>query len=148
MTEPVLPTSVSPRFILTARHSPFEIMVLVVSLLTGVINLFGFNTSPTLEAVTRTIPFYLPVWGVGLVVGAATALVSVFLTIPMSLILERIGLSLLATLFTTYAIAVVLGAGSRGIGTALLVGCFALGSVLRVLSINRDIRLIGVAASP
>lgn len=142
------PTPASPRFILTARHSPFEIIILLMSLLTGIINLLGFSTSPSLKAVTETLPFYVPVWGGALIAGSATALISIFRTIPMSLILERIGLTLLATAFTSYSFAIVLAAGTRGIGTALLTGAFAAGSVVRVLQINRDIRLIGEAAAP
>jgi hypothetical protein len=137
----------SPHFILTARHSPFELAVLAVALITGVINLVANSTSPSLQAVAAAIPFYPQVWGAGLVLGSTAGLVSVFLKIPMSLILERIGLSLLATLFTSYGIAIGLAAGGRGIGSVLLVGSFAIGSVLRILAINRDIRLIGKAAA-
>lgn len=144
---PVKPGS-SPAFIFTARHSPFEIVVLLVSLLTGVINLAGASTSPSLTAVAGAIPFYLPVWGAGLMLGSSAALVSAFLALPTSLVLERIGLSLLATLYTSYAAAILIAAGGRGAGTALLVSCFALGSVLRIFQVNRDIKLIGRAAAP
>lgn len=142
------PAVSSPAFVFTARHSPFELVILLVSLLTGVINLAGASTSPSLASVASAIPFYVPVWAAGLVLGSSTALVSAFLAIPTSLVLERIGLSLLATLFTSYAAAIVIAAGTRGFGTALLIGCFAFGSVLRIHQINRDIKLIGRAAAP
>lgn len=139
---------VDPRIILTARHNPFEIIILLMSLLSGVLNVLGFATSPALAVVTAAIPFYGWVWGFGLILGSGTALASLLYTIPMSLILERIGLTLLATLFTSHAIAIGLAAGTRGLGTALIVGSLAIGSALRVHAISRDIKMIGKAAAP
>lgn len=137
-----------PAFIFTARHSPFEIAFLLMSVVSGVVNLIGGSTSPSLSAFAEALPWFLPAWGAGLIAGGICGLASVFMALPGSLIIERIGLSLLATLYSSYAVAVLFFAGGRGLGSGLLVLCVVVGSVLRILAIGRDIRLIGRAAAP
>jgi len=148
--EQVIPhaAGAAPAFIFTARHSPFEVAFLLLSIVVGVVTMFGGSTSPSLTAFTEVLPWFLPAWGAGLAAGGIAGVASVFMTLPGSLIIERIALSLLATLYSSYAIAVFAISGTRGLGTGLLVGCVVAGSTFRILAINRDIRLIGRAAAP
>lgn len=135
-----------PVIVVTARRRPIEVSVLAISFLTGLLNLL--RPSDALSALSQFVPFYPVIWSVGLMLGAAAGLVGATRELPLSLILERIGLSVLATMFVTYTAAIVTIFGARGWGSAIIVGGLALGVLGRIRQISRDLRSIEEAGPP
>lgn len=133
---------VRPLLILSARHRPLEIAVLLASLLTGVFGLFSSTSGQTINSVDRILPGYGWVWYVGITLGALTALVSIFMSIPSSLLWERIGLSILATFFIGFSFASVTFAGAAGLRGSLFLLAFGLGAVFRARQITQDLRML------
>lgn len=133
---------VRPLLILSARHRPLEIAVLLASLLTGVFGLFSSSSGQTVSSIDRILPGYGWVWYAGISLGALVALVSIFMSIPSSLLWERIGLSILATFFIGFAFAAITFAGAPGLRSSLFVLAFGLGALFRARQITQDLRML------
>lgn len=130
--------------ILSGRHRPLEIAVLLASLFTGLLGLFGTSTR-TVSAIDLMLPGYGWVWFAAITLGSTIALGSLPLKIPSSLIWERIGLSILATFFLGYTFAALTFAGGSGIRGSVYLLAFGLGALFRGWQISRDLKKLAEA---
>jgi hypothetical protein len=123
-------------------NQPFEVALLVTCVLTGVTGLLTGNAAPVLQQVLGD---HVWVWHAGLVVGSAVTLVAVFLRLPMTLVVERVGMIWLATLFLAYGAAILL-LSTATVATAggITLG-FGLASIARVVQITNDLGRLRVA---
>lgn len=131
-----------PVLILSARHRPIEISILFSALLSGVLGLTLVRTTQTNSILERLVPGYSWVFHTGLVLGSAVALISIFLKLPASLILERIGLATLTTFLLGYSISSFILLGVVGFSGASFMLFIGLGTLGRILQLNRDIRTL------
>lgn len=128
-----------PILVVAVRHRPFEIAVLLAVLLSTAINLFVTPTR-TLQAINTLLPGYSWVWSVGIIIGSIITLSACFMTIPNTLLVERIGLYLLGMLFSGYSIVAILVLGIIGFSGAFFLLTFALACIFRIRQLNSDIR--------
>lgn len=129
-----------PVLILSARHRPLEISILVSGLLTGLLGLINYNSAGATRRLDELIPGYTWVFYAGLFLGSSTALVSIFLNLPTSLILERIGLTLMTMFLLGYAVSSIIIYGVVGLSGAWFISFISFGCVGRICQLNRDIK--------
>lgn len=127
----------------SARHRPFEIAILTAATLTGVFSFFT-PKSPSILAMEASIPYYGYVWSIGLILGGGLGLASLLMKIPSTLLVERISMSLLSTLFLAYAFSAVfiLGISLGSVGGLLNLLAFGGGALARAFQISRDLKNI------
>lgn len=127
--------------IIHSGRNPYAIFLLAAIVLTGVSGLISpQHTSPVVAHLLA--PWELAAWYGGLVIAGTVSLAGLFSRGLMSLLVERVGLVVLASLSAMYAVAVVAQGGatlSLAAGTA---GSFALASAARVWQIGRDLKEI------
>lgn len=123
-------------------RQPFEVVILVTCFLSG---LAGVLTGNFPEPIVRMLHSYAWAYSVSLGLGAIVTLVGVFLKPVVSLLIERVGMVWLGTIFLAYAISVSVQVDGRGITGAILLYGLALATAARAITITRDIRKIEFA---
>jgi hypothetical protein len=122
----------------SGRH-PLAIFLLVACVLTGVAGLLSpVSTSPTVAHLLA--PWELEAWYSGLILSGGATLVGVMATGLSSLLIERVGLVVLASLSGMYAAAIAIQGHTPLTFAAAFTGAFALGCVGRVVQINGSLR--------
>jgi predicted benzoate:H+ symporter BenE len=134
-----------PVLILSARHRPIEITVLVAFFLVGTIGLF--QPARTVQQLNDALHGWGWLWYAGIALGSSTALLSMIPKIPTSLIWERIGLTIISTFLVGYTFASTMFFGIEGLRASLIVVLFGLGCLLRAYQITRNLRLLEEAVS-
>lgn len=105
-TDPNIPRlKPDPQPVVRTGRNPLAISMVLVFFVSGVAGLFSTEvSSPTLSAVLGS---YVWLWHTGLIIGAGTALVGILLLKPlMDVLVERVGMVWLASLFLSYFVAV------------------------------------------
>lgn len=135
----------APLMVSTGRH-PHEITLLVMCLISG---FAGFLTpsSDHADSLNTIFPGHMIyVYFGSLIFGSGVALSALVQASSLiSLKLERAGLTILTGSMVGLAGGVAAVVGFRGIATILLVMAYAIANVIRVVQINRDIKLINRA---
>lgn len=94
--------------IVSGRHRPIELSVLIATLSISFVQLIVQNDSSNYTIIRKILPDFYWVWNIGLILGAAIALVGCFwYELTRSLLFERIGLILVGTLFLSYGVGVL-----------------------------------------
>lgn len=122
------------------RHRPFEVVIVFTVLLTGIAS--SFNKSPVVAAIEQTLPFYGYVWNIGLILSGTVGVISIIMNMPSTLIVERISMSLMATLFIAYGFTVVFIIGTSSIAGVLSLFAFGTGAFARIIQITGDLKKI------
>jgi len=126
------------------NRSPFQIVILVFCILTGVIGLATGSASPA--SLAEVYGHWAALWNVGVAIGGAGTLAAMFSPVPANLLVERVGMIWLSTLFLAYAVAigvhndpdrVVAGLGSD---LAFTAACF-----VRAWQITTQLKLLRAA---
>jgi hypothetical protein len=125
--------------VLRSGRNPFEVWLLAACIITGAA---GFITTQAVSgAVARTVPHWAgALWYAALFVGASISFVGIMLHGLKSLLVERVGLLLMATFGVVYAGAVIAVAGLNGLFPATFVAGFAAANISRFVQIGRDLK--------
>lgn len=137
-----------PLVILSGRHKPFEIIILLVAFAIGLTEIvIDVSTTSTTSIIHDLTPHLYLVWNFGIPIGSGVAIIGCYWrTLTDSLLIERIGLIILGTLTFSYGIGILLiptaNKGSTffllAIGAACLVRVgqitFELGKIKRALA--------------
>lgn len=118
-------------------RNPLEIFILVFLLASGLAGLFTQRSSPALVAVLGSLTW---IWHVVMLLGAGTAILSLFLKPLNDVLLERVGMIWLATCFLLYGAGICLidpSFFSPATGLALGLGA---GFAARAWQITKDLR--------
>lgn len=135
----------SPTRRLNDRH-PFEVYLLGLALLTNAPAAFGFVEPPA--SVRAQMPEgAAQLWSLGLTLGCLVAVVGLAWPRPprpllttTGLLLERVGLIVVAWSTVFYAVAVMCTAGWAGLAAAGIVLAFGLASAAQARKIRRTLR--------
>lgn len=123
--------------IVSGRHRPHEILLLVVSLLTGFAYTVG---TPPPQSVAALLPEWaVRVWAVGLVVSGAVGLTGALTQRGWSLQVEQAAMLIGAAALVWYA-AAVFPFGLRAMFATAIAGAWAVANVWRARQIHRDLR--------
>ena len=121
------------------RH-PFEIVVLVALILLGVGGLLSGSARQTSSTGELLGPVWTVLWDSVLIVGSGTALVGLFLREPLSLLIERIGMYVLATACGAFGVAVIASGELAYLRTGTIFLAVAITALYRIGQLTRDIR--------
>ena len=125
--------------IVHSGRNPFAIVLLGACILTGISGLITpHRTSPVVAHVLPT--WELLTWYGGLVVSGSVALGGLFAHGLASLLVERVGLVVLASITATYVAAVIAQGAVSVSPAAAVVGGLSAASVARIWQISRDLR--------
>lgn len=113
-----------------AGRNPFEIVLIGAGLLAGITGLLVPGAGSRI--IHDVLPGYETVWNVCLVVGAATAAVSLLLPQPWTVLIERVGMIWLAALFLPYGVAIAILAGPLASTGGFLILGYGLACAARV----------------
>lgn len=125
--------------IVRSGRNPLSATVLAVFAVSGVLGLLDpSQASPILRGV---LGHYVWIWHGGLVIGSATALVGVTVLKPLNdVLVERIGMVWLATLFLSYFVAVCANDSAFFSTYSGIVLGLGLAFAMRAWQITRDLR--------
>jgi hypothetical protein len=102
-------------------RSPFQVAVLVFCVLTGIVGLLTGSESPA--SIHDAYGDWSAAWNVALFVSSSLATVAMWLRYPVSILLERVGMIMLCTVFAAYFAAIILEHDESrvitGLGTTL-----------------------------
>jgi hypothetical protein len=124
--------------VLRSGRNPFQLYLLAACVLSGLAGLFA----PASESavVARSLPGWaVMAWYSALVAGATVSIVGVLTRGVGSLLIERVGLAMLAGFTMLYSGLVFVDA-PRGTFSALFLAAFAAACVGRFLQIGRDLK--------
>lgn len=131
----------------SARH-PFEVYLLLLSIVSGLPILFG---SPAPGSIEAAMPHWgVRVWGAGLALGAVVALLGVLKTRPDSkartvsvtgLVLEQVGLVMVASSTLLYVVVALVYVGVSAIVPIGIVAAYGISCLMRWVQIQRAIDL-------
>lgn len=133
--------------ILRSGSSPFEVLVMAACLISGVSGLFPHERRGVIDQLAEGGAV---AWYIGLIVGGAVVLVGLFLRLPTSLLVERVGLLLLGGLFVGYGIGIylLLGYDVVRVGGVTTIAC-GVACGVRAWQIGHDLnRLRRALADP
>jgi len=120
-------------------RNPFEVLMLCACAIAGAAGLIAPAASS--NAITATLPHWEVVcWYSGLLAGGVISLAGVFARGVTSLLVERVGIILLACLMLAYALALFVQVGIRGTLPALITGLFAVACAVRFVYITADLK--------
>lgn len=126
-----------PLVVVSGRHRPHELLLLVVSLVTGVAYTIG---APPPTSVAALMPAWaLHVWSAGLVASGVIGLVGALSRRSWSLQVEQAGMLIGAASLIWYTAAVV-GFGWRALLAGAISVAWAGANVVRAWQIRRDLR--------
>lgn len=126
-----------PVLVISGRHRPHEILLLVVSVVTGAAYTVG---APPPTSVAALLPGWaLHVWSLGLAVSGAVGLLGVLTRRGWSLQFEQAAMLIGAGALVWYAAAVV-PFGWRALLAGAISLAWALANLVRALQIYRDLK--------
>lgn len=126
-----------PLVVISGRHRPHELLLLVVSVLTGVAYTIG---APPPASVSALMPAWaLHVWSAGLAVSGVLGLAGAITRRSWSLAVEQAGMLIGAAALVWY-VGAVIPFGWRGLFAGLVSLAWAAANVARAVQINRDLR--------
>lgn len=124
-------------FVVAGRHRPHEILLLVVSLITGVAYTVG---APPPTSVAALLPGWaLHVWSLGLVVSGAVGLIGVYARRSWALHMEQAGMLIGAAALVWYCAAVT-PLGWRALFAGGIAFAWAAANLVRAVQIRRDLK--------
>lgn len=133
--------------VLRTGRSPFQVLLMAACLISGVSGLIPHEQRSIIDQLADG---GARIWYAGLVVGGTIVLAGLFLQLPTSLLVERVGLLLLTGLFVGYGVGVylLLGSDQVRVGGVITIACgVACGA--RAWQIGRDLsRLRRALADP
>lgn len=128
-----------PLVIVSGRHRPHEILLLAVSLVTGLAYTIG---APPPASVSSLLPGWaLHVWSAGLLLSGVIGLTSVASRAYWALKIEASAMLIGAAALVWYSAAIATF-GWRGLFAGAITGAWAAANLVRALQIRRDLRLI------
>jgi hypothetical protein len=127
------------------RREPFELWLLAACCASGLAGLLAPGRAAGVLALLP--PWERYTWSAGLLLGGGTALAGVIAASPVGLLVERIGLCVLAGWCCGYGAAVVGVAGLRGTVAAAFVLGFAAACAVRAWQIGRQLRAAATGAA-
>jgi hypothetical protein len=131
--------------ILRSANSPFQILTVVACLISGVAGLFPHEPSGVIDQLTGGGAL---IWYSGLILGAAVTLGARFFDLPTSLLVERVGLYLLAGLALSYGVGIYLLIGfERARLSGVIIMAFGVACTVRSWQIGRDLQRLRRALS-
>lgn len=126
-----------PVVLISGRHRPHEILLLVVSLVTGAAYTVG---APPPQSVSALMPGWaLHTWSVGLALSGALGLIGVLLQWSSSLQLEQSSMLIGAGALVWYTAAVA-PFGWRALFAGAISVAWAAANLARAIQIQRDLR--------
>jgi len=125
-----------PLVVISGRHRPHELLLLTVSVVTGVAYTIGAPPPTSIAALLP--PWALHVWSAGLAVSGVLGLVGALTRHGWSLVLEQAGMLIGAASLVWYVGAIV-PFGWRGLFAGLISLAWAIANVARAVQINRDL---------
>lgn len=126
-----------PLVVVSGRHRPHEILLLAVSLVTGVAYTIG---APPPASVSALLPAWaLHIWSAGLVASGVIGLAGTLSRRWWSLQVEQAGMLIGAASLIWYTAAVV-PFGWKALLAGLISVAWALANVARAVQIRRDLR--------
>lgn len=126
-----------PLVVLSGRHRPHELLLLAVSIVTGVAYLIG---APPPQSIAALMPTWaLHVWAAGLAASGILGLTGALTRRGWSLALEQAAMLIGAGALVWYVGAVV-PFGWRGLFAGLISLAWASANVARAVQIRRDLR--------
>lgn len=130
--------------LLGSSRSPFQIVVLAACVMAGIVGLLPHQSTSVLDTLAKG---YAHGWYIGLIVGGGLALASLTLrNIALALLIERVGLALLAGLFTAFGISVYFLLGWDLVRTGgITTLAFGIAAAARVWQITHDLRKLRLA---
>src|SRR2546430_17175936 len=132
--------------ILASSNSPFQILTVVACLISGVAGLFPHESTGVIDQLADGGAL---IWYSGLALGAVIALVGRFFQLPMSLLVERVGLYLLAGVMLSYGFGIYLLIGfERARLSGVIIVAFGLACAVRCWQIGRDLQRLRRALTP
>lgn len=121
----------------TSGRNPFEIILILAALLAGLTGLLVPGSGSGL--IQRLLADWEVVWNVGLTVGAATAALSLVLKPPMTLLIERVGMTWLAALMIPFGAAVYVLSDNPASTGAFLIAGYGVACAARVAQITHQL---------
>lgn len=119
-------------------RNPFQVFILVACVISGATTLCGYAEP---SSVQSTVPqAVLILWAVALAFGGAIALIGVAIRPPAGLLVERIGMVLLAGPALSYAGALLYVGERRAVVSGAVVAAFGIAAVWRAVHITVDLR--------
>lgn len=113
--------------------------LLAACILSGLGALFGDGEPRALQRALE--PWMVTAWSVMLLTGSATALTGVALPSPSwGVLVERVGLHLLASASLAYATVIVIMNGQPAVFAGLMTGAFGAACYARAVQITRAVR--------
>lgn len=131
--------------LINSGRQPFELVILAVCVLSGLSGLLVPGAQS--PAIVAALGEWTWAWYVGLTLGGAVPLVGVWLKMPTCLLIERVGMVWLSTLFLAYGVGIAFVADSRGVTAAAFTAGYGLAAAARVWQISRDLRKLKAAIS-
>lgn len=126
-----------PVLVISGRHRPHELLLLVVSLLTGVAQTIG---APPPTSVAALLPGWaLHVWSLGLVASGAVGLLGALTRRTWSLQVEQAGMLLGAAALVWYTAALA-PFGWRALFAGAVALAWAAANLARALQIRSDLK--------
>lgn len=120
------------------NRSPFQIVILISCILTGLVGLITGSSSPA--SIAEVYGDWAVLWNIGVVLGGAGTLGAMFSPVPANLLVERVGMIWLATMFFAYGVAIALYNDPdrvvAGLGTDL---ALATACLVRAYQISRQL---------
>jgi hypothetical protein len=133
--------------VLRSGRSPFQVLLMAACLISGVSGLLPHEQRSIIDQLADG---RATAWYAGLIFGGIVVLVGLFLRLPTSLLVERVGLLLLTGLFIGYGIGIylLLGFEQVRVGGVIIIACGAACGV-RTWQIGHDLsRLRRALADP
>lgn len=130
-----MPNRRKPLLIQSGRH-PFELVILFMCVLTGLAGLLTGSASPAIVIILHEWSW---IWNVSIVLGGIGTGLSVLCKLPVNLLLERVGMVWLFTLFAAYSAAIFSVDSDRAVTSGGIVLALALAALARVLQITKDL---------
>lgn len=124
---------------LTSARNPFEVVMILAGLLTGIAGLIAPGGRVVKELYV-VLPSYARLFHACLVLGTGIVVLSLFLRPPMAQLIERVGMIWLASLFLSYGLSFtfLVTFGLHPIWVLIL--GYGLACAARILQITHDLR--------
>ena len=138
-TDPTIPrVGPVPAPVLRSGRNPLAISVLLVFLLSGTVGLLTPEASSPILA--EVLGHWVWVWHTGLVIGSSTALLGLALRPLSNVLVERVGMMWMASLFLAYFVAVCVTDDAYFTTYSGVILSLGIAFAARVVQITRDLR--------
>jgi hypothetical protein len=120
-------------------RQPFEVVILVTCVLSGLVGLLTNEYPAPVKLILHSFTW---AYGASLSAGAVIALIGIYIKPVASLLVERVGMAWLGSIFFAYAVAVTVQPQGRGLTGAILLFGLGLATIARAITITRDLRKV------